>query len=132
MPITYDILNGGHFIYAKTSGIVTGQEFVDFEVAHAVDKRLTPPVAELLEIENDSLKNVTENDITKVMDRREKLVNLPNPHRCAIVVSLGDIHGFDLAKYYGGMVSLHYPEDVIVFGDVIVARAWLGIDNVLH
>ena len=132
MPINYEVLNDGHFIHAKTSGKVTGKEFVDFEIAHAVDKRLKPPVKELLEIENDSLKNITENDITKVMDRREKLVNLPNPHRCAIVVSLGDIHGFDLAKYYGGMVSLHYPEDVIIFGDEVVARAWLGIDSPLH
>ena len=132
MPITYDILNDGHFIYAKTHGNVTGKEFVDFEVAHAIDKRLKPPAVELLEIENDSLKNINENDITKVMDRREKLVNLPTPHRCAIVVSLGDIHGFDLAQYYGGMVSLHFPEDVIVFGDVVVARAWLGIDSPIH
>ena len=131
MPITYDILNDGHFIYAKTYGKVTGKEFVDFEVSHAIDKRLKPPVKELFEIENDSLKNITEKDITSVIDQREKLVNLPNPHRCAIVVSLGDIHGFDLAKYYGGMVSLHYPEDVIVFGDEVVARAWLGIDQ-LH
>ena len=132
MPISYDILNDGHFIHAKTYGNVTGKDFIDFEVAHAIDKRLKPPVVELLEIENDSLKNITEKDITSVIDRREKLVNLPNPHRCAIVVSLGDIHGFDLAKYYGGMVSLHYPEDVIVFGDVFVARAWLGIDSHIH
>lgn len=132
MPISYDILNDGHFIYAKTYGNVTSKDFVEFEVAHTIDKRLKPPIVELLEIESDSLTNISEKDITKVMDQREKLVNLPNPHRCAIVVSLGDIHGFDLAKYYGGMVSLHYPEDVIVFGDVVVARAWLGIDNVLH
>jgi hypothetical protein len=129
MPITYNVLNDGHFIYTKTSGEETGQEFVDYEISHAIDKRLKLPIVELLEITNDSLENITENDITLVMDQREKMVNLPNPHRCAIVVSLGDIHGFNLAKYYGGMVTLHYPEDVVVFGDSIVARTWLGLNH---
>jgi hypothetical protein len=132
MPISYSVLNNGHFIHAKTSGCVTGQEFVEYEVTHSIDKRVKPPIAELLEIENDSLKNITEQDITKVMDQREKIVNLPNPHRCAIVVSLGDIHAWNLTRYYEGMVTLHFPENVVVFGDVIVARSWLGVDNTFH
>lgn len=132
MPINYTILNDGHFIYSKTNGNVSSQEFVDFEVAHAIDKRLKPPVAELLEVENDSLKYVSEKDISEVLDQREKIVRLPNPHRCAIVVALGDIHAWNLARFYEGMVSLHYPETVVIFGDIIVARAWLGIDNNIH
>ena len=132
MPISYNVLNDGHFIYAKTSGNVTGQEFVDYEISHAIDKRLRAPISELIELENDSLKFISENDISKIMDQREKIMRLPNPHRCAIIVSLGDIHAWNLARYYEGMVTLHYPEDVIVFGDEVVARAWLGIDSYIH
>jgi len=132
MPITYSISNNGHFIHAKTSGDVTGQEFIEYEVLHAIDKRLKSPIAELMEIENDSLNIVTESDITKVMDQREKIVNLPHPHRFAIIVSLGDIHAWNLARFYEGMVTLHYPESVVVFGDVFVARAWLGVDYSIH
>ena len=100
MPIKYSVSNNGHFIHAKTSGNVTGQEFVEYEVAHAIDKRLKPPIAELMEIENDSLKIVTENDISQVIEQRESIVSLPTPHRCAIVVSLSDIHAWNLAKFY--------------------------------
>ena len=132
MPINYNILNDGHFIHAKTNGNVSSLEFVDYEITHAIDKRLKTPIAELFEIENDSLKNVTENDISKVMEQRETIVKLPTPHRCAIVVSLGDIHAWNLARFYEGMVTLHYPENVVVFGDVIVARTWLGIDRYKH
>lgn len=130
MPINYNILQDGHFIHAKTDGNVSSQEFVDFEVAHAIDKQLKPPIAELFEIENDSLKNISERDISEVLDQREKIVSLPNPHRCAIVVALGDIHAWNLARFYEGMVSLHYPETVVIFGDTYVARAWLGIDQI--
>ena len=79
MPITFNILNQGHFIHAKTHGNVTGLEFVEFEVAHAIDKRLKPPVVELLEIENDSLKNISEKDITNVIDQRDtaNFINFP-------------------------------------------------------
>ncbi len=132
MPITYSVSNNGHFIHAKTSGKVTGQEFVDYEVAHAIDKRLKPPIAELMEIENDSLKIVTENDISQIIEQRESIVSLPTPHRCAIVVSLGDIHAWNLARFYEGMVTLHYPENIVVFGDSMVARTWLGIDQYKH
>jgi len=85
-----------------------------------------------MEIENDSLKIVTENDISQVIERRESIVSLPTPHRCAIVVSLGDIHSWNLARFYEGMVTLHYPENIVVFGDLLVARNWLGMDDNIH
>ena len=121
MPITYSVSNNGHFIFAKTNGNVTSKEFIDYEVSHAIDKQLKAPISELIEVENDSLKKVTENDLSSIMDQREKIVTLPNPHRCAIVVSLGDIHTWNLARFYGEMVTLHYPESVVVFGDTMLS-----------
>jgi hypothetical protein len=47
-----------------------------------------------------------------------------------MVISVGDAVGWDVAKFYEGMVRLHYPKDIIVFGDERIARIWLGIEKV--
>jgi len=129
MPITYTVHHGGHFIHAVASGTVTGEEFVAFEVAHAIDERVIAPVAELFEIQYDAMKEITANNVSAVLERRQQIEKLPMPHSCAIVVSYSDAHAWDLANFYAGMVKLHYPENVIVFGESGIARMWLGIDR---
>jgi len=52
----------------------------------------------------------------------------PQPHRCAIVVKLGDTHTWNLAQFCENMVTLHSPKNVIIFGDSAIARTWLGIN----
>ena len=130
MPITYQIHNGGHVINAIASGNVTRKEFVEFEVAHATDECIRSPVSELFLIESTSLKGITMSDMRMILERREALDPPPIPHRCAIVVQLSDTHSWNLAKFYEGMVMLHSPESVIVFGDEKIARIWLGIKPV--
>ena len=129
MPIKYSVSRDGHFIHAIASDPVTGQEFVEYEVAHAIDERIKPPVSELLEIQHDALRQVTEDDISRVLERRKELGTPHTPHRCAIVVSYGDPHAWDLAKFYEGMVTLHFPGAVIVFGDLGIAKTWLGMEK---
>ena len=132
MAIAYKVLNNGHFIHATASGSVSGSEFVEYEVAHAADARINSPVSELFEIEEGALRLVTTDDVAEVFRRRCEAPTLPIPHRCAIVVSRADAHGWDLAKFYEGMVSLHSPKNVIVFGDVRIAKMWLGIEETHH
>ncbi|MDD5093257.1 MAG: hypothetical protein PHV74_02615 [Dehalococcoidia bacterium] len=129
MPIKYSISDDGHFIHAVASGSVTGPEFVEYEVAHAIDERIKPPIAELLEIQPGALRQVTTDDISKVLERRKESKTWPTPHRCGIVVSLSDMHAWNLAKFYEGMTILHSPEIVIVFNDVSTAKSWLGFNN---
>jgi hypothetical protein len=31
-----------------------------------------------------------------------------------------------------GMAMLHYPEDVVIFGDRKAASGWLGVDHILE
>jgi hypothetical protein len=131
MPITYNVHQSGHFIHAVATPAVTGPEFVDYEIAHAIDPQIKPPVAELLEIRPGACKTVTCEDMTAVLDRRKQTPRGPTPHRCAIVIADGDSHAWNLARFYEGMVRLHYPENVIVFGDVRIARIWLGVDDVI-
>jgi hypothetical protein len=131
MPITYDVHQGGHFIHAIASPAVLPPEFVDYEIAHAIDPQIKTPVAELLEIRPGACKAITQDDMVAVLARRQECPRGPTPHRCAIVVADGDTHAWNLARFYEGMVRLHYPENVIVFGDVRIARIWLGVDDVV-
>ena len=68
-------------------------------------------------------------DVAQVLTRRKAVETLPTPHRCAIVVPYADGRARNLAKFYEGMVSLHFPESVIVFGDQQIARIWLGLEE---
>ncbi len=131
MPIKYEVRNNGHFIHAVAGPAVTGDEFVEYEIAHAIDPKVKPPVYELLEIRHGACQQVTSKDMAAVLARRKEVTKPPTPHRCAIVVSHGDAHAWELAKFYEGMVRLHYPENVIVFGDARIARIWLGVDDVM-
>jgi hypothetical protein len=128
MPVTYNVQNDGHFIQAVASRPLTDLEFVEYEVAHATDPRITPPVDELLEVEVGALENITKEDISAILERRKQIPSPPTPHRCAIVVSGVDARDWEMARFYEGMVTLHYPENVIVFGDARIARIWLGIE----
>jgi len=129
MPIKYLVSDDGHFIHAVAGGSVTGQEFVEYEIAHAIDKRIKPPVAELFEIQHGALRQVTRNDVSLIMERRKELSTAPTAHRCAMVVSYGNAHAWDIAKFYEGMTILHSPEVVIIFGDSNTAKLWLGFDK---
>lgn len=129
MPITYTVHDGGHFIHARAHGTVSPDEFIEYEVKHAIDERIKPPVSELLEIESGALKDVTMDDVSKVFKRRRQIEREPTPHRCAIVVSLSDDHTWNLAKFYEKMAMLHLPEIVIVFGSEQTARTWLGFQG---
>jgi hypothetical protein len=129
MPIEYVVSPDGHFIHAIAKVPVTNQEFVDYEVAHTVDERVRQPVSELLEITRNALDGITRADIEKVIERRKMLGRPHARHRCGISVALDDARSWDLAKLYEGMAILHFPEVVIVFGDVRLARVWLGMEN---
>ncbi len=127
MPITYEVHKDGHFIHAIASGEISGDEFVDYEISHAIDPRIRPPVAELLEMEHGTCKNITKDDMFRVLQKRLEIESPPIPHTCAIVVSYTDTHSWNLAKFYEGMVVLHSPKNVIVFGDAQMGRTWLGV-----
>jgi len=129
MPITYHVHNDGHTIIAIASGVVTSEEFVEYEVAHATDERIKSPLSELLVIKAGALRNISEDDIEDVIRHRKEQPNPPMPHKCAMVISLGDAQSWDIAKFYEGMVKLHYPKTIIVFGDERIARIWLGIEE---
>jgi hypothetical protein len=129
MPIEYSVSDDGHCIHAVASEPVTSQEFVDYEIAHAIDGRIRVPVSELFEIRKNSLRNITREDILKVIERRKEIETPHTHHRCGIVVSFNDLHAWDIAKFYEGMSVLHSPEAVIVFGDGRIAKIWLGFEK---
>lgn len=128
MPIEYTISESGSFIHAVASGDVQREELVEYEIAHASDDRIKPPLSELLEIMPGAFCELTREDVATIFDGRKHPGRSTYSHRCAVVVSPGDTHTWDLAKFYEGMAMLHSPEVMIVFGDAITARSWLGVD----
>ena len=130
MPISYSVHGEGHFIHAIAECPLTRQEFVDYEVAHAVDSRIKTPVSELFEIAAEAFKHITMDDMNEVIKRRGEAKRLPTPHCCAIALGSLDRHSWNLAKFYEGMVMLHSPETVIVFANADIARYWIGFKDI--
>lgn len=129
MPISYNVSDNGNIILAVASAVVTAEEFIDYEIKHALDPRLRSPVCELLEIQKGALRNITRDDVTAVLESRKKIGRPRIVHRCGLVVASGDAHDWDIAKFYEGMNILHSPEVVIVFADTDVAKTWLGLSH---
>ncbi|MGD2095058.1 MAG: hypothetical protein PVH77_08645 [Phycisphaerales bacterium] len=128
MPIEYTIHNDGHFIHAIASSTVTDKDLVDYEVDHNKDERIKIPVDELFEVHLGAFQNVTRDGVSKLMEHKKESRE-PIPHRCAIVVSYSDNIAWDLAKFYEKMAIAHSPKSVIVFGDIGIAKKWLGAES---
>jgi hypothetical protein len=125
MPIEYRVSDGGHFIHAIAQGEVTNEEFIDYEEKHGSDARVKAPCKELLEIPTGAFRLVTHDAVEEVLSRRRS--RGPRVcHHCAIVVSYSDAAAWDLAKLYERLATVHSPCSVVVFGDVGIARTWLG------
>jgi hypothetical protein len=127
MPIEYKVAENGHFIHAIARGEVTDAEFVDYEEKHATDARVKPPCKELLEIPHGSFRLVTHGAVEQALQQKQRSKRPYLCHHCAIVVSYSDDAAWDLAKLYERLASLHSPCSVVVFGDMGIAKTWLGI-----
>jgi len=129
MPIRYEVHKDGHMIHAVAEAPLTPEEFIEFEIAHAIDDRIKAPVSELFEISASAFKDITMEDMQEIMRRRGEVNRAALPHRCAICLDSLDDHTWNLAKFYEGMAMLHSPETVIVFANASTAKIWLGCDN---
>ncbi len=89
MPITYDILNEGHYIHAVATPPVTSEEFVEYELKHAIDGRVKTPVSELFEIQRGACDNITRDDMSEVLRKRKESKKItPPPSLCRRRVAL--------------------------------------------
>ena len=125
MPIEYEIQSNGCFINATAHGIVTDEDFIEYETIHVIDERIRPPVDELLEIAPGADVNLTHEGIRQALKKNRELGRNKIRHRCAIVVRHPDEVVWDLAKFYESMARLHSPSSVIVFANPDIARIWL-------
>ena len=126
MSIEYDIQSDGHFINATARGIVTDEDFIEYETIHVIDEQIRAPVDELLEIAPSAEMSLTHEGIRQALKKNRELGRHKIRHRCAIVVRHPDEIAWDLAKFYESMARLHAPSSVIVFANPDVARLWVG------
>lgn len=132
MPITYSIHKNGHFLHARITPPLAREEFISYEVDHAINEQVRPPLDELMEIERDACRDITEQDMAEIIRQRTAHSRRPIPHHCAIVVAYDDAHTWNLAIFYKVMATLHAPKSVIVFGDLHTARLWLGVTDLFN
>jgi hypothetical protein len=92
-----------------------------------VDETIKPPTCELFEVKTGIIMEITLKGTKTIIRRRKKLKRDRINHRCAIVVSPDDSQIWNLAKFYESMSLLHEPAFVLVFGDMEIAKKWLGI-----
>ena len=126
MPIEYEIQSEGRFINATAHGIVTDEDFIEYETVHVIDERIKPPVDEMLEIAPSAVIRLTHEGIRRALKKNKELGRNKIRHRCAIVVRHPDEIAWDLAKFYESMARMHAPSSVIVFANPDIAKLWLG------
>jgi len=68
-------------------------------------------------------------EVARALERKKGLAREHIDHRCAIVVPYGASLAWSLAKLYESMALLHTVCGVIVFGEIAIARTWLGVDE---
>jgi len=129
MPIEYAVSNEGRLVHATASHPVKYEDLAEYETTASNDARVKHPMSELFVVEADALKGITKDDIEKVVEQRKAQPSPTKPHQCAIVISLEDAASWKVAKFYEAMAKLHYPKNVIVFGDIKIARIWLGVEE---
>ncbi len=129
MPITYSVSKDGHFIHAVADGVVTNEDILAYEIEFRDDGRIKPPVKELLEIKPGCEKEFTMEGVADAVKQKEKTLHKNSHHTCAIVVPYEDNSGWDLANFYSTMAQMHFPSSVIVFGDIRIAKTWLGVES---
>ena len=127
MPIDYEVLKNGQFVYAVASGELTSEDLVGYDKALAVNHGIKDGFKELFDA-----SRITRNDITKetvnqlVESNLQKSKDRVSGSKCAIVVS-GDL-SFHLAKYFESQAA-DLDLTTIVFNDLSTARIWLGISK---
>ena len=127
MPMQCSLSESGRFIHGIVSGRATGEELAEYEATHVEHARPGDVVLELLEVSRGALDGLTPDDIAVALESRSKSPDAGVPHRCAIVVDPEDAAGQRLAVLYQQMARRHFPEAVVVFGDVRTACDWLGV-----
>jgi len=125
MPITYEVRDGGTFVYTLATGEIANQDLLDYQAAVLSDPRVMPGFDELFDAITAFEAGLSKEAIEQMIEVDSEHVEKLRRGKCAIVVR----SGFELARHFeqthGG------PHNVVVFHNLDVALVWLGREELL-
>ena len=120
MPVTYEVRNGGTFVYTKAYGEIGEEDLLEYQVALLGDPRTKPGFCELFDASTAQAAGVSEATLKKMAEVDQEHAEKLEGGKCAVVIR----HGFELAKLFESFQAR--PYNVMVFFNLDVARTWLG------
>ena len=120
MAITYEVRDGGTFVYTTASGEVAEQDLLDYQVTLLSDSQVRPGFDELFDARMAQGAGLSETAIEKMIEVDRAHTDKLQRGKCAVVVR----SDFELAKRFA---ERHKgPHQIMLFHNLNVALVWLG------
>jgi len=120
MPITYEVRDGGAFVYIRVQGQVSEADLLGYQESLLSDPRVRPGFDSLFDATMALGAGLSKATIERMIDVDRAHADMLGRGKGAIVVR-SDI---ELAEYFE---TLHSgPRSVMLFHNVDVALLWLG------
>jgi len=123
MPIRYEVKNSGNLVHSVATGPVSEADLLDYQTTLLADPRVKPGFHELFDATVARDAGLSEAVLEKMVEADLEHAEKLRGSKCAVVVR----DGFKWAERY---TQLHKgPNRIMVFVNMEVARAWVGIDD---
>jgi len=120
MAITYEVRDGGTFVYTAASGEVTDEDLLTCQAAVLSDPQVRSGFDELFDARMAQGTGLSKAAIERMIEVDRAHTEKLQRGKCAIVVR----SGFEFAKHFeehhGG------PHEIMLFHNLQVALVWLG------
>jgi hypothetical protein len=121
MPIKYDVRNDGNLVFSVAEGPIGEADLLDYQAALLSDPRVKPGFNELFDATAAHESGLSGAVLQKMVEADLAHAEKLGAGKCAIVAQTD----FEWAQRYA---DLHKgPQSVMVFVNMEVARAWIGI-----
>jgi hypothetical protein len=123
MPISYEVKNSGNFVHSVATGPVSDADLLDYQTTLLADPRVKPGFHELFDATAAHDAGLSEAVLEKMVETDLGHAEKLRGGKCVVVVR----DGFKWAERF---TQLHKgPNRIMVFVNMEVARAWVGIDE---
>ena len=120
MPITYEVRDGGAFVYIRARGEVTEVDLLAYQEAMLSDPRIPPGFDSLFDATMAQGIDLSKATIEKMTAVDKAHADKLSRGKAALVVR-SDV---ELAEYFEALYK--GPRTVVLFHNVDVALVWLG------
>lgn len=126
MPVEYQVLDDGNYVYAKALGILTPKDIIDYVHKTKADPKIKEGYKELFDVRFITESKVKFESFAKIIKEVVKDEKKTFRNKLAIVVLR--LESFGKAKFYETEIPAT-KQNVIVFNTLETAKTWLGVDK---